>query len=253
MRPPNIEQRKIEQPQVSDAQLLCYYWNDGLSALEFSQISSRLLQDAALAARFAVLQAELHQLKQTDEHALSSAAALRIRRALAARAAAPKPAALANWRWAAPLLAASVVAIWFVFKPAASLMQDTELAGVVSAKAADFARKDQMLRALQVHLSDSQILLENFNPDDAASTELLNEIIAQNQSFERRARAQGQGDLARVLRAMEPVLRALSNEREGDLRDNLIEQFEFEAKSLQTKLPMRPSKQASTQDAPTAI
>ena len=244
---------KIEQSQISDEQLLCYYWNDGLTAPEFCQISNRLLQEPTLATRYAALQAELNLLKQADEHALSDAAALRIRRALAARAAGPKPSALAHWQWAAPLMAASVMAIWLALKPAARLAQDTEVTGIVITQPSVSAPEDQVLRALQVHLSDSQLLLENFNPDDAESSDLLNEIIAQNQSFERRAKSQGQGDLARVLRAMEPVLRALANERSIDTRENLLEQFEFEAKSLQTKLLTRPSKQASTATVPTSI
>ena len=244
---------KIEPPQISDEQLLCYYWNEGLSAAVQSQIHSLLSQDAALAARFSALQSDLLRLKQTGEHKLSGAAGVRIRRALAARANAPECRALPYWQWAAPLLAASFIAIAIFIKPSVNLVPSTEVAGAANAKPVMTTPSDQVLRALQVHLSDSEMLLENFNPNDAASADLLAEIIAQNQSFERRAKAQGRSDLARVLRAMEPVLRALGNAQGVDSRENLLEQLEFEAKSLQTKLPTLQSKQASTFDVPTSI
>ena len=99
------------------------------------------------------------------------------------------------------------------------------------------------LPALRAHLLQTQMLLATFDPNNAQERALLDEIIAQNQSYAMRAQRLGRADLARILRALEPVLVEVENIEEPDARAALINQFEFEANSLQTKLQARASKQ----------
>ena len=116
--------------------------------------------------------------------------------------------------------------------------------GVVEQGASNPEQTQTMsLPALRAHLLQTQMLLDKFDPNNAQERALLDEIIAQNQSYAQRAQRLGHSDLARVLRALEPVLVEVENIQEPEARAALINQFEFEADSLQTKLQARASKQ----------
>ena len=97
-------------------------------------------------------------------------------------------------------------------------------------------------RALSLHLTEAQALLQRTDYQQADQRALLADLLAQNQSFQQRAAQQGQADLARVLAALQPVLIELSIADQAEQRNGLVKQFEFESHALLTKLQQRASK-----------
>jgi hypothetical protein len=101
-----------------------------------------------------------------------------------------------------------------------------------------------LVRAVQAHLDLTGTRLAQLSGADLAQRrELLTDIIEQNRLYERSAEHQNADKLARVLRAIEPVLISLGNENEDpEAFDASVRQLEFELTVMQTKLAQPPSK-----------
>ena len=103
-------------------------------------------------------------------------------------------------------------------------------------------------RGLQVYLQDSQAEIGRLPLDSDANRSLLvMQIIAQNRLFEQTAARNNSPDLARVLRAFEPILLRLASE---DLSPEdaaaLRAQLAFELNVVLTKLVRDTSYDAQT-------
>ena len=244
---------------MTDDELLLFHFSDGLSAERVAQIQTALANDADLRKRLALLQAHLSTLSAKADVALPAPVQRRLQLKLRQlQSASMAPARAPFWHlpgtqsaWLLPAFAASAGALVMWLYTYQGAMPNTQppntqpLASAPAPAAATSAPAQTMsLPALRAHLLQTQTLLENFDPNNAQERALLGEIIAQNQSYAMRAQRLGRGDLARVLRALEPVLVEVENLKEPGARAALINQFEFEADSLQTKLQARASKQA---------
>lgn len=232
---------------MTDDELLLFHFSDGLSTDRIKQVRIALENDAVLRDRLAQLRANLTTLKQTDSEVLPAAVQRRLQLKLQQlHTASLPPIGEPFWRlhkqstWLLPAFTAGAGALlmWFYtqrIEPSTrpSAARSAPISGQVQTVS---------LSALRAHLLQTQALLETFDPNDAQECALLVEIISQNQNYAERAQRLGRADLARVLRALEPVLVEVENLKEPSARAALIDQFEFEANSLQTKLKARASK-----------
>jgi hypothetical protein len=240
---------------MTDDELLLFHFSDGLTPERVAQIQIALDGDATLRERLAQLRAHLAALNHAGEDTLPDAVQRRLQLKLqqlheASRA----PARLPFWRtpraqspWLLPAFAAGAGALvmWLYTQGVTPNTQPLATEHGASEQVVSNPEQAQTmsLPALRAHLLQTRALLETFDANNAQERALLSEIIAQNQNYAMRAQRLGRADLARVLRALEPVLVAVENLKEPDARAALINQFEFEADSLQTKLQARASKQ----------
>lgn len=234
---------------MTDDELLLFHFSDGLSAERLAQIRITLEGDAVLRDRLAQLRAGLASLKPADVE-VPAAVQRRLQLKLQQLNTATRPPVRAPfWQaarqqspWLLPAFAvgAGALIMWLYTQGVTPNTQNLALehGAPVSAQV-----QTMSLPALRAHLLQTQALLENFDPNDSQERALLAEIITQNQNYAARAQRLGRADLARVLRALEPVLIEVENIKEPDARAALINQFEFESKSLQTKMQARASKQ----------
>jgi hypothetical protein len=101
-------------------------------------------------------------------------------------------------------------------------------------------------RGVQVHFRDSREQLLNL-PDSAERTLLVLQIIEQNRLFESAANNSNSPRLARVLRALEPVLLQLAAEDlEPADAEALLSQLAFELNVVLTKLAAESSDDSLT-------
>ena len=234
---------------MTDDELLLFHFSDGLPTDRMEQIRIALESDAALRERLMQLRAHLTTLKQTDNEALPAALQRRLQLKLQQlRTASLPPTRTPFWRaartqspWLLPTFAAGAGALlmWLVTQGVTPDMQPLASDQGTSVPA---QLQTMSLPALRAHLIQTQTLLASFDPSNAQERALLAEIIVQNQNYAERAQRLGRADLARVLRALEPVLVEVESIQEPSARAALIDQFEFEANSLQTKLQARASK-----------
>ncbi|MFK7889066.1 MAG: hypothetical protein AB8G16_19580 [Gammaproteobacteria bacterium] len=232
---------------ISDEQLTLYFYADELGDEEMRQIERALGDDAALAARYAALCADLDRLGADLVVPAAPAEFVTSLHDALIEAAAPatvprKPV------WQAAALAATVclVAVLAVFalRPSTVEVGDTPAAVVVPAEPQDSATVVASIRSVQSHLVASRLQLVSF--EAASSTErsaLLLELLARNRVAAQRADENGHEDLGRVLRAMQLLLGALAEmvSDGGELDPALLAQIEFELNAMLTKLDALPS------------
>ena len=103
-------------------------------------------------------------------------------------------------------------------------------------------------RGLQVHLQDAKLELEKSSELDADQQAiLLMQIVMQNRAFERAAEANGAPDVARLMRAFEPILlRLAADDVAPEDAESLREQLAFELKAMLTKYQQSPSEDATS-------
>jgi len=103
-------------------------------------------------------------------------------------------------------------------------------------------------RVLQVHLRDTQESIASMPASSAEDqTLLILQIIQQNRLFEQAAENNESENLARVLRAFEPILLQLAaNDTAPEDLDALREQLAFQLKVMLTKLERDTSKDTQT-------
>ena len=103
-------------------------------------------------------------------------------------------------------------------------------------------------RGLLLHLQDSQRELASLPvSDDSGRIALTLQLIEQNRLFEQAAEHSNAQNLARVLRAFEPILLRLASEDIAPQdAEALREQLAFELQVMLTKLSGTPSEKAET-------
>ena len=233
---------------TSEENLTLYYYDDGLTPAERNEIETALESDAVLAARYAALSRELQQwsepeivpapshLKQRWHDRIDQAA--KSERASERRS--HKPLHFMSFIWGVGLTAALALGIGVVVFLADDRTRDIPIDDMTVDAGADRAPgiPASFTRGLQVHLQDSQWELANLNNDTQVDrTSLLMQIIDQNRMFERSADQNNAPQVARLLRAFEPILlRLASNDIAPADAEALRSQLAFELNVMLTKI-----------------
>ncbi|HEX5787179.1 MAG TPA: hypothetical protein VFY03_03290 [Woeseiaceae bacterium] len=241
---------------MNDERLLLYYY-DELDAAERRDVAAKLGRDEVLAARYRALVADLGALRE--------APAVRVPDGLAARlhAAVDRAATLEQGRsrgkrggWGhgysfflgAAVTAALALAIGLAQRedPAAPpspgpLTADAD-SGVDAGDTAAFAR------TMQVFFRDSRqdlaLLPDAGNGERSA---MIGDLIEQNRTFARLAVRNDADDLARVLRAFEPILvRLAADDITAEESEALRAKLAFELNVMLTKLTREASEFAGS-------
>ena len=242
---------------ITDDQLTLYFYNDGLSRAERQTVSNAIAADPDVAARYRALSDDLSAL--ADEPAAPIPRDMQARlfdtidRAARLEAGARRPARgthLPSFFWGAAVTAALAIGVgigtWF----AAS---DDSAAGLPGPNLAqmnteDDSRDPLFARSVRVHFTDSRRDLGDLDlSSDADRILLVADLIAQNRLYEKAAEQHDSPELARVLRAFEPVLvRLAAEDLEAGEAEALLAQLNFELDVMLTKLARSPSEEAGT-------
>jgi hypothetical protein len=240
---------------MNDETLTLYYY-DELSHAEQREVEAALAADAELAERYRVLREELDGLMTSEApaapthlvhqwHDVIDKAAERERVASVPLA---RPFFFGSFSWGAVAVVALALGIAIGIQLSGNdpvidagpvpVVTTTEPTGAFS-------------RGLLVHFRDSREQLAGINPDMNGERQLLiQSIIDQNRLFEQLAEQNDAGDLARVLRAFEPVLvRLAADDVSPDEAARLQAQLSFELGVVLTKLNQHVSK--GTEDTDT--
>lgn len=240
---------------IDEQTLTLYYWNDGLDAAERANVEQALATDHLLAARYRALSERLNALREdipatAPTHLKHQWHDLVTREArLERQKSAPEPR---RFPWLGIGAAfASVLALGIaigVWMPRGESPVATDVATTESVPPAATLHDGAFERGLRVYLEDRQHQLAGLESrsGDERSTLLL-QIVAQNRLFEQAAEKQQSPEIARLMRALEPVLlRLASDEAQGQDAEALQRQLTFEMNALLTKLQAPSSKQTNT-------
>ncbi len=233
-------------PNMNEATLILYYYNDGLTDEERESVRDALTADPQLESRYAALCADLDALRgQATRPAAPAGAVERWQAALddAAGIPAVRPRAFKGPRlWLFPAAAALVLGIGIGLRMGDSpAVPDTEpLPPMV---ASDTVASDPLARGVAAYMQRSRVELAGLDvADEDERAALIAELVAQNRLFERRATASGATELARVLRAFDQLLGTLADAPEsGDALSAGRDQLSFEYAVMLTKLGHSPS------------
>jgi len=242
---------------MNDEQLILYYYADGLSRAERRRIEAELAADPALRRRYEALRRDLDAIE--DPPAPAPAHLVRRWQDSIDRAARreQQPARPAPWRLhpasfalGGALAGALALGIGIglfvadrddVTAPVAVPPVAVEPAGPVSGP-------DAFFRGLEVHFQQSRQDLDELPvEDDAARRQLILHIVRQNRLFAREALDSQSPELARVLRAFEPVLLELAADdlAPADAR-RLQDKLAFELNVMLTKMNRPPSNRSES-------
>ncbi|RLA29563.1 MAG: hypothetical protein DRQ63_00515 [Gammaproteobacteria bacterium] len=243
---------------INEETLTLYYYDDGLSAGERRAVAIALGDDAELAARYAALCRQLEQWREPDATKAPSHVVQRwhdsIDRAARAERVEPKksggPVHFMSFFWGAAITAALAIGVGIGVYFSADGSFDPPVDDLRVSVSADESMSipASFTRGLQVYLQDSQSEIVGLSLDAGADRSLLvMQIIEQNRLFERTATMNNSPELARVLRAFEPILMRLASE---DISPEdaaaLRAQLAFELNVVLTKLARDTSYEAQT-------
>ena len=241
---------------ITEDTLTLYYYDDGLTDRERSEVELALRADTDLAQRYAVLCQQLGSWRDTEVPEAPSHLKARwhdsidkAARQEATRAESVKtgPFQFLSFAWGGALTAALVLGVAIgvfvtdngITPPVDGIPVENSQASIVPAS---------FTRGLRVHLQESQWEIASL--PDGSSTDsaiLLMQIIEQNRMFERTAQQNNAPNVARVLRAFEPILlRLASDDIAPEDAEALRAQLAFELNVMLTKLAQNPSKEAHT-------
>ncbi len=238
---------------MNDETLTLYYYDDGLTAEERQQIESALRSDTALAERYQILCAELDGLKELDFPAAPSHLVARwhgvIDRAAEREAVAdvqPRHSFhMGSFFWGtavtASLALGIAIGVYMSDDRVDGSKSENIVTDVVEVPAAE--APSAFSRGLLVHFQDSRDQLTGLAANEnGARSQLIMNIIQQNRLFERMAEQNESQDLARVLRAFEPILvRLAADDISPEDAAKLQAQLAFEMNIVLTKLARRVS------------
>ena len=248
----------VNPSNMNDDTLILYYYEDGLTADEREAVAAAMAGDAALAERYRDLCRALERFDEPPGVRAPAHAVARWHRSIE-RAAAAGPGAgrsgkgwhLPSFAWgalAAAVVLALAVRLWFPEEspPISPAPQEELVAGesppVPGAVPVSFSR------GLAVHLRDSRRdLIRLAEGGNGERRLLLRDIIRQNRQFQRAALDNNAEDLARVLRAFEPILVRLADENVSEEDAAMLEsKLVFELNVMLTKMSAGESHDART-------
>lgn len=227
---------------MNDDKLTLYYYDDGLTAGERREVEAALESDPALAARYEGLRRQLDGLGVVDDpvapphlvarwHDLIDRAA---QRETVAVLPPQKSFHFGSFFWGAAVAASLAIGVGIgVFIASDDPVPD---GGMVATLSPDPA--NAFSRGLLVHFRDSRDQLSAIEASTNGNRQqLIQNIIEQNRLFVRMAKDNESQDLARVLRAFEPVLLRLASEDVTPAEaDQLLAKLQFELTIVLTKL-----------------
>ncbi len=229
---------------MNEDTLILYYYNDGLTEDERRDVAAALEANPALAAQYDALCAEMNALIEADVPAVPAAALERwhdaVRGAPGASADVPSRAPRAfnpsSFAWGAAVAATLVIAVMLVREPVQPIPEPS----VPTSSAFE--------RGIQVHFRQTQDQLASLPVGSAPDrSSLVMQIISQNRLFERAAEQNNADDLARVLRAFEPILVRLAEEDLSDADAQALRaKLAFELNVMLTKLSRDASNETDT-------
>lgn len=243
---------------IDEQTLVLYFYEDGLTEKERRDIANALSNDPLLAARFDKLRRELEEIGDSEIAPAPTHLVQRWHDSIehAARAelretSRPKnPVHFWSFFWGAAVTAALALGIGIgsYFSgggdtgPTAASLYASNTGPSVAAVPASFTR------GLEAHLQQSQWDIASMPVDTGSDrSRLAQQIIEQNRMFVYAANQNNAPDLARVLRAFEPILMRLAAEDiSPEEADALRTQLSFELNVMLTKLARDTSKEITT-------
>ena len=243
---------------INEETLTLYFYDDGLSADERRDVEIALDDNAELAAQYRAL---CRQFEQWQEQDVANAPAHLVQRwhdsidrAARAEQVEPKKSGesmhFMSFFWGAAVTTALAVGIGIgaYFSAETSTSPPVDDLRVIVPADESISVPASFTRGLQVYLRDSQSELVQLPLDSGADRSLLAmQIIEQNRMFERTATLNNSPELARVLRAFEPILlRLASDDISPQDAAALRAQLAFELNVVLTKLARDTSIKAQT-------
>ncbi len=248
---------------IDEQTLTLYYWNDGLDDTERRAVEQALSSDRLLAARYEALKHRLDGLcapssAAAPEHLKHQWHDLVARESRLERQRSAREPARPRFPWMGLGAAfAAVLALGIaigVFMPRGGPVQGPGLVDAGSPPAGPDAlavsgpAKGAFERGLHVYLAESQGQLAGLGErSQDEQTALILQIVAQNRLFEQAAEKQQSPEIARLMRALEPILlRLAADDTSEQDADALRRQLAFELNAMLTKLQQPSSKPTTT-------
>jgi len=226
---------------ITDDELLLYYYRDGLDAAERVRIGAALSEQPELARRLHALVARLDAAAAQPEVPVPEHTMQRWRHALEqateSRAAPVRRPRFTQLRWQAAAAAVLVVALAValqIMRPESSKTAINVPPPIKQAAGGEDASAYE--NGLKVHLASTERQLAGLgdaSPEDRAR--LIETIIGQNRMYALAAERAREPQLARVLRAFNPILEDLADGR-SDASAADIAQLSFELRVMQARL-----------------
>lgn len=238
---------------INEQTLTLYYFDDGLDEAQRREIAEALRTDRVLAARYKALKTELDALRDPESIAAPDHLQHQWHDLVAREAQLERQKAQPDRRF--PWLGlgaafASVLALGIaigVWMPGtAPPVGTTDVASQTTGTSTPTTTP--LERGLQVYLQESRSELASLGArsDDEQNALILN-IIMQNRLFEQAAEQQQNPEIARLMRAVEPVLlRLAAGETTPQDAAALRRQLSFELNAMLTKLQQPASNKQTT-------
>ena len=241
---------------ISDNDLLLYYYRDGLDAVERERIATALSEQPELAARLHRLVARLDAAAMTPDVPVPEHVHQRWQAALSQAAAGstvasekPQRQDHSKFRWSFVAAAAAgvllVVSLTLNLQTSRDGIVDSSSPTTIASATTDDSSAYE--RGLRLHLASTEVQLSTL--DDASGEErarLIETIIAQNRLYAIAAERADEPQLARVLRAFNPVLERLAVDRNNEASDE-VAQLTFEMNVMQARLAAARSNKSDAQ------
>jgi hypothetical protein len=233
---------------MNDDLLTLYYYKDGLTETDLHDVRAALGRDPSLRARYERLCDDLAQFDAQDTVAVAADVTARWHDSIDRAARIERQREQPAWRlrhipsftWGTVVAAALAVGIGLGFYLSEQRQPEQVIDPGIVVDVAPEIRSPSIAfaRGLQVHLQESRQDLAAL-PIDASEERamLIMHTIQQNRLFERAAEKNDASDLARILRAFEPILMRLAmNELPPEDAEALQAQLAFELNVMLTKL-----------------
>ena len=240
---------------IDEQTLVFYFYDDGLSSKERRDVEIALRNDPVLAERYAKLRNELDQMNDVEVPAAPTHLVQQWHDSIdnAARStrfvSRPAQNQVHAWSfiWGAAITAALAIGIGIGVYMSGTSNSDSsvDILFTNNPGTATTVVPASFTRGLESYLQQSQWDISRVSMDSQADrTTLVQQIIEQNRMFESIADQNSAPNLARVLRAFEPILLRLASEDIAPAdAEALRTQLSFELNAMLTKLARDSSKE----------
>jgi len=226
---------------INDDELLFYYYRDGLDAAERARIAAAIAADPKLAQRLQALVARLDAAASLPEVPVPAHFQQRWQEALdgavAGRRARPAARPLfSRPRWQLAAAAAVLLALVVTFQALRSTAPTLETPAASTGNAGNDEPGSAYEHGLKFHLASTERQIAGLgsaSPEERAR--MIDVIIGQNRLYALAAERAGEPQLARVLRAFNPILEDVANGRSESTAADLS-QLSFELRVMQARL-----------------